>query len=413
MVAYSFPAPRLVHIAEQREPLNEAELARIWSAQSFPAEALRLVDGRRLRVVLPGRAGGGSGPDFRDAIIAIDGEERRGDVELHVRATSFYEHGHEQDPAYRNLVLHVVYRADDGPVTRLPGGGRVAVAAFAPWVAGRRREIEGWLAAPPLWQEPCSDAVGRLGRAGVLARLEEEGRGRFGVKVERLREAATAHGECQALWLALLDVFGYGRERAAWRRLGELLPVGRLASLPRSAAAAALLATAGLQAAPPELEALLSRRLNVPLAGGPRPASRPERRLRALAALWQRSGGDLPAYARESVAVAVSVQQLAGAWMVADSAGGAALLGRQQAREALFNAVLPFVSLDTRLSEKALAFASQLPAAPAYGKTAFLEAALRRGEPALRFRRAFEQQGLLAMAAGWCRQGGCGRCPLS
>src|SRR5690606_2626031 len=50
------------------DPLDEADLSRIWAAQSFPAAALTLVDGRPLRVVLPGRPGGGAGPDYRDAV---------------------------------------------------------------------------------------------------------------------------------------------------------------------------------------------------------------------------------------------------------------------------------------------------------------------------------------------------------
>jgi hypothetical protein len=108
-----------------------------------------------------------------------------------------------------------------------------------------------------------------------------------------------------------------------------------------------------------------------------------------------------------------NLKQLTQAWTVADRLGGAALLGEQRARELLLNAVLPFACLHTELAPKALAFVQKLPAAPAYGKTAFLEANLRRSADDFRVRSAVQQQGLLAMVEDWCRQGGCGRCPLS
>ena len=48
------------------EPVSESELSWIWAGQRYPAEALKLVDGRGLRIVNPGRPGLGSGPDFLD-----------------------------------------------------------------------------------------------------------------------------------------------------------------------------------------------------------------------------------------------------------------------------------------------------------------------------------------------------------
>jgi hypothetical protein len=98
---------------------------------------------------------------------------------------------------------------------------------------------------------------------------------------------------------------------------------------------------------------------------------------------------------------------------VADPLGGPALLGPDRARELLLNVVLPFAALDPELTEKAEGLAAKLPAARGYGKTAFLESNLRRAEEGFRPKTMLQQQGLLAMVGDWCKQGGCGRCPLS
>lgn len=415
---YQLRSPTLLRIAEApRDPLNEAELSRIWAAQSFPPGAITLLNGSLLRIILPGRPGGGAGPDFRDAIVAIDGDERHGDIELHVRASSFYSHGHHRDSAYNNVVLHVVYAADDGPVTNLQDGSQTPVAAFEPWVGRRSEELQHWLAAPPFWQEPCSDASIRLGKEGLMHTLQAQGTQRIEARIARLRDAVAAAGEEQALWTALLDSLGHGPDRAAWRRLAEILPPSSLRDLAAvhgpHAVEAALLSVAGLAQAPEDFAAALPRALSPALQGGSMPANRPQRRLRALANLWLRAEGDLPAFSRASILEYPRPRDLARRWSVADPLGGAALLGEQRAREILLNAVLPFAALDPSTRDAALRHLQALPAAPAYGKTAFLEANLRRSADSLRVASALQQQGLLAMVADWCRQGGCGRCPLS
>ena len=64
-----------------------------------------------------------AGPDFRDAVIAFPtGKLSTGDVEIHVRASDWYRHGHHNDPEYDRVILHAVYRDDlDLPVVRANG----------------------------------------------------------------------------------------------------------------------------------------------------------------------------------------------------------------------------------------------------------------------------------------------------
>ena len=66
-----------------------------------------------------------AGPDFRDAVIEADGVTVRGDVEVHRDARDWVRHGHDVDPKYKNVVLHIVGVASDDP----PGPARWALAA--------------------------------------------------------------------------------------------------------------------------------------------------------------------------------------------------------------------------------------------------------------------------------------------
>jgi hypothetical protein len=396
-----------------REPLSEADLSLIWEGQRFPPEALHTVDGRAVEVISPGRRGGAAGPDFVDAVVKLDGVERRGDVELHVRASAFRGHGHATDPAYGRLALHVVYRADDGAETALCGGGRAPVAAFAPWLERRGAELESWLAAPAMWQEPCRGAAGRLGEEAVRETLRAAGSKRFAGRTSRLAAQARQLGAEEALWRALLDVLGVGGDREGFRRLAAAFPVSLARGMQDLEGALAY--AAGLGEAPAG-EGELPQPLRPALLASGRPANQPRRRLAGLARLYARAKRQTGTEAKVLTEMALAsvqdadVKRALAAWQVADDEGPA-LIGAERARELLVNAVLPLAAAQG-LAAEALRLLQALPAAPSYGKTGFLESNLRPQTGRIA-RTALEQQGLLGLIGEWCSQGGCGRCPLS
>ncbi len=93
-------------------PYGEDLLQSIWASRLFEPHALRTTDGRELEVIRPGRIQHNSGPDLLDAQVRIDGQLWAGTVEVHLRSSEWNAHGHQFDPAYENVVLHVVYEHD-------------------------------------------------------------------------------------------------------------------------------------------------------------------------------------------------------------------------------------------------------------------------------------------------------------
>lgn len=92
--------------------MNEALLQFIWQHSLYNASGLHTTMGEPLVVVWPGRVNTDAGPDLSEAKIKVGDTILVGNVELHVRTSDWHKHGHQNDAAYRNLALHVVFDHD-------------------------------------------------------------------------------------------------------------------------------------------------------------------------------------------------------------------------------------------------------------------------------------------------------------
>ncbi|UTW60597.1 DUF2851 family protein [bacterium SCSIO 12741] len=91
--------------------MKETDLYRIWEYGLLQPN-LQTLDQKQLRIFNPGTRNHLSGPDYSNARIAFDGHTWAGQVEIHVKSSDWFRHGHHHDPSYQSIVLHVVYDQD-------------------------------------------------------------------------------------------------------------------------------------------------------------------------------------------------------------------------------------------------------------------------------------------------------------
>jgi hypothetical protein len=160
-----------------RSGIDELTVSRAWNAGWVRPEALRTTDGRPVTVVYRGRWTFGFGPDFRGALIAFGAELRQGDVEVHLRASGWREHGHHLDPAYNSVILHVALDADPRtratvPPCRRQDGTVIPTLLLGPALRGPLELLPPDPALPPLGaidDGRCIAEVTPENRAGALA----------------------------------------------------------------------------------------------------------------------------------------------------------------------------------------------------------------------------------------------------
>ncbi len=239
-------APRRAGLSRVRErpaPYGESALAVLWQRAHTLPDGLLTEDGRRFRVVYPGRPSGRAGPDFRDSVLATeDGRLVTGDVELHVEAPGWRSHGHHADPGYNGVVLHVVLRAGGSVSSPQQSRGTAPVASLEP-VVDRLRHADaaaGPAAAP--WEGLSSSAFEKI--------LDAAGDRRFLARSRGFARELDAGDADQVVYAALFEALGYAANRRPFRRLAEFFSYAAAASLvgepagTRLAALRALLLTA-------------------------------------------------------------------------------------------------------------------------------------------------------------------------
>ena len=91
---------------------KEELLQFIWQYKLFAHQQLQTVKGEPLEIIDTGKLNVNAGADFVHAKIKIGAMVLAGNIELHLREKDWLAHKHHQDKAYQNIILHVVYQAD-------------------------------------------------------------------------------------------------------------------------------------------------------------------------------------------------------------------------------------------------------------------------------------------------------------
>ena len=92
--------------------MQEDFLHYLWKYKKFETTNLRTTNGEVVSVKNFGSHNLNAGPDFFNAQIQISDQLWAGNVELHLKSSDWFIHNHQNDTAYDNVILHVVWQHD-------------------------------------------------------------------------------------------------------------------------------------------------------------------------------------------------------------------------------------------------------------------------------------------------------------
>ncbi|WP_343696997.1 DUF2851 family protein [Flavobacterium sp.] len=97
--------------------MKEDFLHYLWKYKKFDTLNLKTVQNESITIIKTGDYLELAGPDFFNALIVIGDQKWAGNIEIHLKSSDWYLHNHEKDPAYENVILHIVWE-NDTPIFR-------------------------------------------------------------------------------------------------------------------------------------------------------------------------------------------------------------------------------------------------------------------------------------------------------
>ncbi|MDB6024432.1 MAG: hypothetical protein JWM68_655 [Verrucomicrobiales bacterium] len=212
-----------VFLREGQSAPQEKLLQAIWHHQRLLRSQLKTEDGREIRVLHPGFWNREAGPDFRGAVLRIGDQTTTGDIEIDLHSSGWRGHGHDTNPNFRNIILHVVWEPgvpqSDLPVLRMKDVLDSPLSELALWLGSDASkswpsELSGNCCAPlrDLPEEKLRDLL----HQAATVRLQR--------KAHELQSRARQVGWEQSLWEGLFRALGYKHNVWPMQRLAELLP---------------------------------------------------------------------------------------------------------------------------------------------------------------------------------------------
>lgn len=88
--------------------MKEDHIHFIWKFQLFDNSQLFSTYGEKIEIQNPGALNFDQGPDFLNAKVKIGNNLLHGNIEIHSKNEEWYNHKHDRDSRYDNVILHVV-----------------------------------------------------------------------------------------------------------------------------------------------------------------------------------------------------------------------------------------------------------------------------------------------------------------
>ncbi len=232
-------------------PYQERHLQCLWADPRYRPTALSTTDGETVYVEHPGDWNLEAGPDFLNAVLLIGKEKRHicGDLEIHIHANAWHQHGHDDDTRYARVRFHVVYYQG----VEIPGLTQIPLhdsLSSDPRFSFENIDVTAYPHSIPAGDFPLKG----MHPDDKIRLLESAGEERLRLKAERLAFSMQSREPEQVLWEELLAALGYKNNKSLFRQLAARLPLARLRSLTSTPdeAYALLLGLSGLLPSSPD-----------------------------------------------------------------------------------------------------------------------------------------------------------------
>ncbi len=197
--------------------IKESFLYLIWNNQLFNPKGLCSVDDEVIEILDKGNLNEGDGPDILEAKIRVDETILVGSIEFHVNASDWLKHKHNDNPKYKNVILHIVWLNDiEIPSLKCPTlelKGRVSKYYLNNYI--KLLEYSNQL--------PCAFFIKELKEEWFTTYRMNILRERFNIKLNWI-EQEFSEVKLDRIYQVFVTVFGMPQNKYAYKILTERIP---------------------------------------------------------------------------------------------------------------------------------------------------------------------------------------------
>lgn len=193
----------------------------VWKHKLYPLTALTTIDGKPLEIIDPGLQNKDAGPDFFNAKVVIDGTTWVGNVELHLKASDWFLHHHDEDERYDSIILHVVQESD---ATIHRRSGQLIPQFVLPIPSLLRERYDELLSTDHY--PPCYQTAGSLGKLMMHSWMSALLIERLEMRCQQIEQRFEQHemNWNDALFATLARNFGFGVNGDAFEAWARVMP---------------------------------------------------------------------------------------------------------------------------------------------------------------------------------------------
>jgi hypothetical protein len=223
----------------------------VWKLKKFDFNNLTTTDGEKLQIKKFGFHNKNAGPDFLNGEIIVGDTKWVGHIEMHINSSDWNKHKHQDDKAYNNVILHVVYNEDTKIINQ--SGQQIPTLILNDRISQHTINNYEKLSQNLDWI-PCAKSISKVDDIKKVIFLEKVLIERLQKKCARIYEILEhTHNDWEGtLYRLLLKYFGLKVNGSAFEQLAHVTPYPYIKKLSDKSIAleALLLGQAGLLSNP-------------------------------------------------------------------------------------------------------------------------------------------------------------------
>jgi len=211
---------------DDRSVIPEHLIYQLWEQNYFSSVPLKTIDEQEVTIISTGIKNEDSGPDFKDISIKLGGKIYQGDLEIHRAPEDWYQHGHHADPAYNNVIMHLVIGTEKFKefairLNRHPVPAEVFVDITEDQYTLLTRKYQ-LTSSKQVTKTICF--LKNNSEDFKITVVDYFSRKRFQDKADRFTEQRETSSWNQVLYAGIMEALGYSKNQLPFRKLAQLIP---------------------------------------------------------------------------------------------------------------------------------------------------------------------------------------------